>query len=579
MTARAALAAVASVLVVGSGGTGSQDEGSQLQTEPDRLVLVSPADQPRLPGETFDRRARQSGVLAEQRVGLETPSRTSKIRWQELDAAPDLLGEAEIALDDARRDLQVATSQAVAVLLPPPPKPEPGSALLPPPPRPERVGARREVRDRTPRDAGSPASAQVAFAPERSDLLAADAVWTEVTAGDPGGFRGGAAARDGHGPRLAQLPEPRPPEPLAPQPEAPAPEAPEPSPARPAGPEPAPARPSEPAVAGPEAELPAEEEPFAAAPEEPEPERIEPGEQLLIEARGLLLPAGTLQVEPNVDYTYSSSDRVAISGFTVFEAIVIGQIQVDDLERNIVQTAVDARYGVTDRIQAAVRVPYVYRTEKEIIGVGTANQQKISSDGNGLGDVEASVSWQPPLPRGRWPDVILTANAVFPTGEDPFEIDTREVELEGGATRRVLEDAPTGSGFYGAGLSSTLVWRIDPVVYFAGGGYTFNLEADKGNEFGEIDPGNEFEIFSGLNIGLNESVALNMSFVAQFIGETEQNGETRDGTDVTDARAVFGSSVALTPRTSLLGSVAIGLTDQSPDFQLTVRLPMNFDLF
>lgn len=543
-------------------------------------MRARPADPPRLLGEVVDRLGRQSEVIAEQRVGFQTSSLETRIPSKERDAAPDQSEEGTTASDDAHRDVQAGASQAFGVvLLPPPPKPKRGSGLLPPPAKPKLVDGRGERRDHVQGDEDRAGSLRVAFAPEGSGLQAADAVRTGLTSGARDKLGGGAAARDSDGARLAQLPEPRAPEPLAPEPEAPQRDTPEPSPARPTAPEPAPPRPPEPPVAGPEVEAPAEEEPLAAAPEEPEPERIEPGEQLLIEARGLLLPAGTLQVEPNLDYTYSSSDRVAISGFTIFEAIVIGQIQVDDLERDIIQTALDARYGVTDRLQAAVRIPYVYRTEREIIGVGTANQQKISSDGHGLGDIEASVSWQPPLPPGRWPDVILTANAMFPTGEDPFEIDTQVVELESGGTRRVLEDAPTGSGFYAAGLSSTLVWRIDPAVYFLGGGYTFNLEADKGSEFGEIDPGNEFEFFSGLNIGLNESVALNMSFVAQFINETEQNGETRDGTDVTDARAVFGSSIALTPRTSLLGSVAIGLTDQSPDFQLTVRLPMNFDLF
>ena len=65
-------------------------------------------------------------------------------------------------------------------------------------------------------------------------------------------------------------------------------------------------------------------------PQEPErPKPRKPQEQLLLERGAILLRRGTLQVEPSVDYTHFSSDRVAISGLTVFEAIIIGLIRVD----------------------------------------------------------------------------------------------------------------------------------------------------------------------------------------------------------------------------------------------------------
>ena len=46
-----------------------------------------------------------------------------------------------------------------------------------------------------------------------------------------------------------------------------------------------------------------------------------------------------------------------------------------------------------------------------------------------------------------------------------------------------------------------------------------------------------------------------------------------------DARVILGTSVGLGQRISLLVSAAVGLTDQSPDFQFTVSLPMTFDWF
>ena len=78
------------------------------------------------------------------------------------------------------------------------------------------------------------------------------------------------------------------------------------------------------------------------------------------------------QVEPSTDYAHLSSDRVAISGFTIFEAIVIGTIRVDKIDRDILTSALTLRYGLLDRLQLETRIPYVYRRDRETLGVGTS---------------------------------------------------------------------------------------------------------------------------------------------------------------------------------------------------------------
>jgi uncharacterized coiled-coil protein SlyX len=315
-----------------------------------------------------------------------------------------------------------------------------------------------------------------------------------------------------------------------------------------------------------------------AAQERPESEK--PREQLLLERGGVLLPAGTLQVEPSIDISHISSDRIAISGFTIFDAIVIGTIRVDDLERDIYTGALTFRYGVTDRVQVDLRVPGVYRRDEEVLGVGTANQRDREIDGYGLGDVEASAAWQALSADGWIPNTVLRLRGRFPTGTSPFEIERVSLGVPGGETR--LAEAPTGSGFYGVGAGATFVWRADPVVFFAGGSYTANLERSF-SEFGTIDPGDTIEWFGGLNVALSEVVALNMSFVNQLTSSTEQNGRTSPGTDANDARLVLGTSIGLGKlfgaQTSLLVSAGMGLTEQSPDYTFTVSLPMSFSLF
>jgi hypothetical protein len=323
-----------------------------------------------------------------------------------------------------------------------------------------------------------------------------------------------------------------------------------------------------------QAQPPAPQPPTPVEPERPKPQR--PQEQLLLERGAILLRRGTLQIEPSVDYSHFSSDRVAVSGFTIFEAIVIGLIRVDKLDRDIVTPALTLRYGLLDRLQLEARVPYVYREDREILGAGTAAQNERFVTGSDLGDVEASILGQAFIGTDVLPDVILRLRARFPTGVSPFEVETETVPGAPGGTR--LKEAPTGNGFYSIAPGLNLVWRTDPVVFFVGGAYAFNLEEDQG-QFGKVDPGDTVEIFAGLNLAVSERVAVNMSFVNQITGSTKVNGRRASGTSFTDARLVLGTSVALTPNVSFLLSVGAGLTRESPDYTVTVSVPISFNIF
>jgi hypothetical protein len=311
-------------------------------------------------------------------------------------------------------------------------------------------------------------------------------------------------------------------------------------------------------------------------------------DQLLVDAGGVLLPRGTVQIEPSFDWTSISSDRVNIGGFTVFNAIVIGQIRVDDIQRNIYTTSLAARAGLGRRLQVEGRMPYQWRDDREILGVGTgADERERSVDAADFGDFETTFSWQPLAARGWIPATITRVRTRFPTGESIFEIPTRPelVAADNPATpqneerfRQVPARSPTGSGFYAVSPGVTMVWRADPVVLFAGGGYTevFGRNFDR---FGKIDPGGTIDGFMGFNLALNERVSFTSSFVAQNTYSTRNNGVKALGTSSLDARLSFGSSIGLTDNMSLVVSAQTGLTDQSPDFGFSLSLPITLQNF
>lgn len=356
-----------------------------------------------------------------------------------------------------------------------------------------------------------------------------------------------------------------------------------PVPPTPVPPTPLPPKGGQPATEG-QPETPAGEQPVsgengaAKAAEGERPKSEKPTELLLLEAGGILIPPGRLILEPAIEYDHASGNRVNISGFTIFDAIVIGTIRVDSLEQDIVTSQMTARYGLFQDVQVDFQAPYVYRKDKTVRGVGTGmNVTESTVTGSGIGDMQGTIEWQPIKGHGSVPDTIFRATVRVPTGTSAFEIPTEPVP-GGNPGETQLMEAPTGTGFWGAGPGVTVVWRTDPVVLFAGGSYTFNFKR-MFDIYGKIDPGDTYEFYGGMNFAINEAVSMNMSFIDQITATTKQNDIESPGTSANDARLILGTSVGLAPNISLLVSAGAGLTDQSPDFTFTVSAPITIDIF
>jgi len=296
-------------------------------------------------------------------------------------------------------------------------------------------------------------------------------------------------------------------------------------------------------------------------------------DQLLLDQGGVLLPKGKLQIEPSIDYTSISSDRVNISGFSIFDAIIIGTIRVDDVNRDILTGAVTARYGTGNRTQVDLRVPYVYRNDTEATGIGTGDALERNITGHGLGDLGLTFAWQALSNRGAQPATIFRVQAEIPTGKSAFEIE--RVAPEEDSPERILTEAPTGSGFYTISPGVTFVWPLDPVVLFAGGAFNYTFDRSF-EEFGNIEPGHGFEFFTGMNMSINQLVSMNFSFLDKQRFATRSNGTKIPGSGTHDARLSLGASIGLSDRTSLVVSTAAGLTDESPDFSFSLRVPITF---
>ena len=115
----------------------------------------------------------------------------------------------------------------------------------------------------------------------------------------------------------------------------------------------------------------------------------------IFEAPGVLTPRGKLVFEPSVQYGYSSSNRVALVGYTVIPALLIGLLDVREVKRNTTTAAATFRYGFDNRLELEAKIPYVYRSDSTVsreIFTGTASERAFDTSGKGIGDIE--LAWR-----------------------------------------------------------------------------------------------------------------------------------------------------------------------------------------
>lgn len=369
-------------------------------------------------------------------------------------------------------------------------------------------------------------------------------------------------------------PMPVPPEPAVTPPiPAPLPQptpAPQPAP-QPAAPPPAPTQPAKPVISREEA---APSEPVGQAP--PEDKNRQKQVADLLEQRGILTPQGTLVVEPSLQYTHSSVTRVALEGFTIIPAITIGAIDVRAVSRNTVNAAMGLRYGLTSRFEMEVRLPYVSRSDTTVtrpLAAPSERDETVSVEGDGLGDAEIGLHYQ--INRGGpgKPYYLANLRVKSATGSDPFEIKTDP-------TTGLQTSLPTGSGFWGIQPSLTVSLPSDPAVFFGNVSYLWNLERDVNAETGNINPGDAFGLSFGMGFAINQNASFSLGYSHSSVGKTSQNGATIPGSQTLQIGSLLlGASHRVGKSSSFSVSLGAGITEDAPDIQVSVRLPISYRLF
>jgi hypothetical protein len=303
---------------------------------------------------------------------------------------------------------------------------------------------------------------------------------------------------------------------------------------------------------------------------------------------GVLTPKGRLTLEPSWSYTYSSTNRVAIEGFTILPALLVGVIDVVEADRQNVVAGFSARYGITNRLELELKQSYIYRqdsTRSREFLTDAVEDSIFDAEGQGPGDYEVGFRYQFKRRNPTSPYVVGNLRFKAASGTDPFALATQST-LTGDP--QFASELPTGSGFRTVSPSLTLIYPSDPVVFFGSLGYLWTEPDDKGTwldednrvmGFGLVDPGNAARLSFGLGLGLNDRSSLSISYQLDQFSKTwiETAAEQRiPGSDITVGKLLVGYSLRTQGGAPLNLAFGIGATSDAPDTDLTFRMPFDF---
>jgi hypothetical protein len=312
----------------------------------------------------------------------------------------------------------------------------------------------------------------------------------------------------------------------------------------------------------------------------------------LFEQPGVLTQKGKYVLEPALQFGYSSSNRVALVGYTIIPALLIGLIDVREVKRNTFSASLSARTGLSNRLEVEMKVPYVYRSDATVsreIFTGTAVERAFDTSGKAIGDVEVAARYQLNAGGPDKPYYIGGLRFKSRTGRDPFSVITD-------CTKRCIGEnvtgtglplqLPTGSGFYSVQPSVTWLFPTDPAIFFGSVSYIHTFKRSNVSRLilegqrepnGELAPGGVIGFNFGMGLSLNDKASLSIGYDHSSIARMRQNGAPVPGSVRTQLGTLLVAySYRLSDKKTWNISVGAGVTRDTPDVSLTVRLPMSF---
>lgn len=306
-----------------------------------------------------------------------------------------------------------------------------------------------------------------------------------------------------------------------------------------------------------------------------EPEKPMPSD---IRRGGLLLKKGQVGIDLSATYAHFSENQIFIEGFALLPVLVIGEITVEKIKHDILIGSVTGKYGISDRVQAEVTVPYRYHSESFYRPDVTNEEEK--HDDNGIGDIYGSLFFHLLQERATTPHILGALTFKSQTGKSIFDIDPNKGEL------------PMGTGFYSLKGGLSFIKTADPAIVFFNLGYTYTFPRKDDLYFAQQDPdtkeitytkkniklkpGDAIEAGFGVAYALSYKLGLNTQYQHSIILKTKKDGRKIPGTLINAGSIRFGGVWAWSDTTTIDLSTTIGVTADAPDAVVELRLAYKF---
>ncbi|MGL5392769.1 MAG: transporter [Shewanella sp.] len=310
-------------------------------------------------------------------------------------------------------------------------------------------------------------------------------------------------------------------------------------------------------------------------------------EDVLAETHSVFTRKFTL--ESSISYGYFSRKDLILRGFLALDAIFLGNLNLDRIRTSNIQLDLVGRYTLSPNWQFELAVPYLYRTTQyDSVGEGNSSQRYESAMVNNalLGDISTGVYYRIMAEQGSWPDWVWNVRVKAPTGKHPYDIEL--LSSESGNLTYPSENA-SGSGNWAILTGFSVAKTYDPAVVYFNLNYGWNLSQhfddmsglEQKPQPGDIDLGNYVDYSVGLAFAVSERMSLGMSFNQRFFSRTEQrlDGESWEKiprSDTNTATLGLGATLALSENLSMVTSIGAGLTEDTPDYQISFRFPYRF---
>ncbi len=300
---------------------------------------------------------------------------------------------------------------------------------------------------------------------------------------------------------------------------------------------------------------------------------------------------GKFSLETGITYARYDARQLTLNGFLALDSIFLGNINLDRIKSDSWTLDLTGRYNLDNRWQFDLNVPVVYRESTYQSG-GAGNDATATSEASvtrdpTIGDVNFGVAYKFLDETPNLPDAVVSVRVKAPTGKEPFGI--KLVRQPNNDNLYLPESLPTGNGVWSVTPGISLVKTFDPAVLFGSLSYTHNFEdsfddiSSQVNQKvgGKVRLGDSFQFGVGVAFALNEkmSMSFSVSDLVQRKSKLKPDGGDWQSVVSSDANAGYfnvGMTIAASDNLTIVPNLAIGMTDDAPDFTFSLKFPYYF---